>query len=132
MEVDMASPERALEWMREGETCEQQNKVPAAIRAFEHAARSSDPKVAADACYHLGLCYEQQHHYTSAVRAYRDACKSGDQETMASAYYHLGRIYEHRHWLSDAYATYQHSVRLGGKDSARARGAIARLWPDAA
>jgi TPR repeat protein len=130
MEVDMKSSARALEWMREGESCEQQHKVSAAIRAFEQAAQSSDPRVAASACYHLGLCYEQQHHHTSAVKAYRDACRSGDRETKASAYYHLGRIYEQRHWLSDAYSTYTHSARLGGKDSARAQAAIERLWPD--
>jgi TPR repeat protein len=124
------SPTLASEWMREGRSCEQQHKMSAAIRAFEHAARSPNPVEAADACYHLGLCYEQQHHYTSAVKAYRDACRSGARETRASAYYHLGKIYEHRHWLSDAYATYQHSARLGGKDSVRAQEAIARLWPE--
>ena len=123
------SPVRAVEWMREGEACEQQHKMSAAIRAFEHAARSPDPVLAADACYHLGRCYERQHQHASAVRAFRDACRSGTRETRTSAYYHLGRIYEHRHWLSDAYATYLHSARLGGKDSARAQEALARLWP---
>jgi tetratricopeptide (TPR) repeat protein len=127
----MTSTARALEWMREGESCEQQHKTAAAIRAFEHAAQSPDPKTAADACYHLGLLHEKQHHITAAVRAFRDATRAGDADTQASAYFHLGRIHEHKHLLSDAYAAYLHSARLGGKDSSRAQDAIHRLWPEA-
>lgn len=127
----MTSSVRALEWMREGENYEQKQKVPAAIRAFEHAARSPDPEIAAGACYHLGLLHERRHHITAAARAFREATRAGDVETRAGAYYHLGRIYEHKHLLSDAYATYLHAARLGGRDSSRARRALHRLWPEA-
>jgi tetratricopeptide (TPR) repeat protein len=123
------SAERAEEWLRRGEECEQQHRVPSAIDAFRHAARSPDRTTAASACYHLGLLYEQQHHYKSALRAYRRAARSGDHETKASAYYHLGRLYEHRHRMTDAVATYRHAVRLNGSDSSRALEALARLAP---
>jgi len=120
-------PARADEWLRQGELCEQQRRLLAAVKAYEHAAKSLDPTIAAPACYHLGKLYEERHRIASAVRAYRRAVTSSDRDLAASASFHLGRLYEHRHRRASAIRAYERAVRFGGPDSARARHGLARL-----
>jgi tetratricopeptide (TPR) repeat protein len=117
----------ADEWLQQGKRCEEQHRVQSAVKAYEHAARSADPGMAAEGCYHLGLLYEERHRFSSAVKAFRQAAAVADRDTTASAYYHLGRLYEHRHRRASAIGAYERAVRLGGPDAARARHALTRL-----
>ncbi len=123
---------KADEWMKKGRLCEEQHRLPSAIKAYELAARSSEHGVAASASYHLARLYEELHRFSSAIKAYRCATTSADQGMAASANYHLGRLYEHRHRRASAVGAYERAVRLGGPDSARAREALARLGVGAA
>jgi tetratricopeptide (TPR) repeat protein len=120
---------KADEWMDRGRLYEQQHRLPSAIDAYEHAARSPDPGVAASASYHLGKLYEERRRFTSAIRAYRRAATSADHGEATSANYHLGRLYEHRHRRALAIGAYERAIRLGGPDSARAQEALTRLRP---
>jgi tetratricopeptide (TPR) repeat protein len=123
------APARADEWLNRAKQCEEQNRLPSAIKAYQHAARSVDQETAATACYHLGKLYEEQHRFSSALKAYRRAVTSSDRDTAASACFHLGMLYEHRHRRASAIGAYQRAVRLGGPDSMRAQHALARLSP---
>jgi tetratricopeptide (TPR) repeat protein len=122
-------PTQAGEWLRRGKLCEEQNRLPSAVRAYEHAARSLDPDTAASANYHLGKLYEERRRFSSAVKAYRRAATSSDRDMAASACFHLGVLYEHRHRRASAIGAYERAVRFGGPDSTRARQALARLSP---
>lgn len=124
-----ATSARADEWMQKGRLCEERHRLPAAINAYEHAARSPDRDLAASANYHLARLYEERHRYSSAIRAYRRAAMSADHDMAASANFHLGRLYEHRHRRASAIGAYERAVRLGGPDVSRAREALARLRP---
>jgi tetratricopeptide (TPR) repeat protein len=121
---------KADEWMEKGRLCEQQNRLPSAINAYEHAARSPDRGTAASASYCLGRLYEEQRRFSSAIKAFRRATGSADHDMAASANYHLGRLYEHRHRRASAIGAYERAIRLDGADSARAREALSRLRLD--
>ncbi len=118
---------QADEWIKTARLCEAQHRRPSAIKAYEHAARSSDHSVAASASYNLARLYEEQHRLSAAMKAYRCAITSADQGMAASANYHLGRLYEHRHRRALAVGAYERAVRLGGPAAERAREALVRL-----
>ena len=123
-----ATAARAFEWMKRGQEYEAQHRLPSAVNAYEHAARSPDGATAAAANYCLGRLYEERHRYTAAVRAYRRAANSSDRGLRTSANYHLGRLYEHRHHCASAIVAYRRAVRAGtGDDARRAQDALARL-----
>jgi tetratricopeptide (TPR) repeat protein len=126
--IEGSTIHRASEWMRRGQECEAQHRLSSAIKAYEHAARSPDGSVAANANYCLGRLYEERHRYTSAIRAFRRAANCTDRGLRASANYHLGRIYEHRHHLASAVGAYRRAARSGtGDDAAHAQAALTRL-----
>jgi tetratricopeptide (TPR) repeat protein len=122
-----ATAARADEWMEKGRLYEHQHRLPSAIDAYEHAARSPDRGLAASANYCLGRLYEERRRFSPAIRAYRRASRSRDHDVATSASYHLGRLYEHRHRRASAIGAYERATRLGGPDSTRAQEALTRL-----